>query len=592
MSGSDLKVAVILTGKDTASDVVRRFDRQAKTSALSIARSFDTMGNRINTTTKYVAGLSTAFATWQAKKAITDSAELDKQLISVGQNASATKEQINGMRKELLTMSQETGRNANDLLNGVSTLVAGGQDWNTSLAIVKAMNPAMAVTGASAETLASALGVAKEQFDFDLTKVENSTLLLDQMTVAGRKGNAELENLSDIFARVGPNAKAANMGFVDTLAFVEGLSKTEKAPDRLATLADSTLRLFTNSKYRNKAQAATRVPFYEKDGSKRAPLDIMEDIQKKYSKLKTVKQRDEFMDKAFEGADLDTLKGLRIAFDKGSLEGMRNMAAEINDASGTIARDLPGAINNSIDQTARLKNALREAADGFAQPINKAQTDLIQYAMDEKKLTGKDMLVGGAAAVASTLLLMRGAGGISKAIGSRFANSAAGLAEGKALEAAAGVQPVFVVNMPGSMGGSAAGTAVDVAKSAAGAGGLLATVKMLSGPGIMRAALGVAARGAGMVGLAGTAGYGIGKYAVNPLINAGLSAHEGSDTTLGSKIYDWMNPNAPGMKSEVGGELNIKVDVASGKVSFPFLQQKGGMGINVTQGPYMMGAGS
>ena len=67
----------------------------------------------------------------------------------------------------------------------------------------------MAVTGASAETLASGMTVAAQSFGFDLSDLKTAKLMLDQMYAAGNLGNAELENLADIFARVGNNAKTA-----------------------------------------------------------------------------------------------------------------------------------------------------------------------------------------------------------------------------------------------------------------------------------------------------------------------------------------------------------------------------------------------
>ena len=68
--------------------------------------------------------------------------------------------------------------------------------------------------------------------------------MLDQMYAAGKLGNAELENLADIFARVGNNAKTAGLSFEGALAFIERMSLVERQPERLATLVDSTLRLF------------------------------------------------------------------------------------------------------------------------------------------------------------------------------------------------------------------------------------------------------------------------------------------------------------------------------------------------------------
>jgi uncharacterized membrane protein len=72
-----------------------------------------------------------------------------------------------------------------------------------------------------------------------------------------------------------------------------------------------------------------------------------------------------------------------------------------------------------------------------------------------------------------------------------------------------------------------------VMSAGSGIGGLLAKAAPIAGS--------VAA-----VGAAGAAGYGIGKYLVNPLIDSGLSAVTGKETSLGGAIYDMFNddPNA------------------------------------------------
>lgn len=228
-----------------------------------------------------------------------------------------------------------------------------------------------------------------------------------------------LENLSDIFARVGVNAANAGMGFDKTLAFIETLSLVERQPERLATLADSTLRLFNNQSYRKEAEKATGVKFFDAKGSRRDALAVMADLKKQFDKLKTDAQRDDFMNKAFGKADLDTLKGMRILLSGDSLSKANSFTDDIAKASGTLKREMPEAISNAVDQTGRLKAALREAADGFAQPINETLQQAIKWGMDSKEngglaLSGQDMLLGGAGLAVGTLLAARYGG---KAIG-------------------------------------------------------------------------------------------------------------------------------------------------------------------------------
>ncbi len=451
-----------------------------------------------------------------------DSAKLDKALTGIKLNAGAGREEVNALRADFFRMAKDSGRNVEDIKQGFGNLVAMGQSWQAAREEIDATNIAMAVTSASADKLTSALGVASEAYHIDLAQPGQALALLDKMTVAGRKGNAELENLSDIFARVGVNAANAGMGFDKTLAFIETLSLVERQPERLATLADSTLRLFNNQNYRKEAEKATGVKFFDAKGSRRDALAVMADLKKQFDKLNTDAQRDSFMNKAFGKADLDTLKGMRILLSGDSLSKANSFTDDIAKASGTLKREMPEAISNAVDQTGRLKAALREAADGFAQPINDTLQQAIKWGMDNKEngglaLSGQDMLLGGAGLAAGTLLAARYGGKAIGALLGKGTDLATGVATGKALEAAAGVQSVYVVNMPGSGPlGSAADTAATAAAAGAAtsigtkiktglamAGGLPLKDFVKLGP----AALGTTAAG---VAVAGAAGYGIG----------------------------------------------------------------------------------
>lgn len=407
-------------------------------SSLSLASGLDRLAG------KYTAMISGVAATYASTRAIMDSAKLDKQLIQIRQTAGATAKMTEVLRKELHQMSLETGQSLDSLLGGFNNLIQAGMDWEQALLTIKAVNPAMAVTGAQAEVLTAALAVAGEAFDFDLSKPKLAAELLDQMTTAGRLGNAELEDLSGIFARVGVNANAANLSFSDTLGFIERLSYIERSPERLSTLADSTLRLFTNQKYLEKAASATGVSFYDAEGQRREAFDVLDDIAAKFKSLKTDSAWDRALSITFGETDLDTQRGLRALLSGEAISEARSMSQEIAQSTGTIGKDLQDAIDNSVDQVARLKNALKEAADEFSQPINEAIGNAVQFLLDEKKLDGKDLLLGGAATAALGVGAVKGSSALLK----RFGSTGIGVATGKALEEVTGVQPVFVVNMP------------------------------------------------------------------------------------------------------------------------------------------------
>lgn len=398
-------------------------------------------------TGRYAAGLAGLGVSYKAAQAVMDSARLDKGLMRTSQTMGLTAQQAEEARQALFVMARQTGQTVDDLKAGFDRLGASGMDYDQALASIRAINPAMAVTGASADQLASALSVAGEIFKFDLSRPETAVRLLDQMTVAGRLGNAELEDLASIFARVGGNAKNAGLSFSETLAFFEQLSLIEKEPERLATLADSTLRLFTNQNYLKEAAAATGVTFYDAKGERRAAFDVLQDIARKYQTFKTDAQRDKAFAQAFGKTDLDTQRGLRALFDKGVLVKLRQVDTEISKASGTIARDLPAAINNSVDQVGRLKAALSQAADDFARPFNEAIAGGIAMLLDGEGLSGKQLLGGAAAAGVAGYGALKLAGmGLSRLGGKAAGGLVANVAKQAGLAGLKLPLPVYVVN--------------------------------------------------------------------------------------------------------------------------------------------------
>lgn len=443
---------------------IRKFTTTAK-------REFDSLKNAVTSIEGKLASLGVTIG---ATAAIMQSARLDKSLTQIGQTAGASESEVVGLRKELFRMSKETGQGVDDLRDGFNNAVQSGLRFNEALPVIDATNIAMAVTGASADRLTSSLTVASTAYQFDLTQPKKALTILDQMTVAGRLGNAELANLSDIFARVGPNAASAGMGFDKTLGFIEGLSQIERQPERLATLADSTLRLFNNLNYMEDAKKATKVEFFNADGSRRDAMLVLADIKKQYDKLDTDKKRALFIQKAFGKADLDTIKGMRVLLAGDMLNTINGFATQIKEAGGTLERDLPKAISNSVDQVGRLKGSLREAADSFAQPINDTISKVIKLTMDKNEngglgMDGKDMLMAGGGAALATILTAKLGPKAFKSIAGKVSGLGTGVATGKALEEAAGITPVFVTNMPdGGISGFPDITKIDPKKTAAG----------------------------------------------------------------------------------------------------------------------------
>lgn len=592
MSNRDLSLVMRLYA-DTARFVsgltqgegsMKRFGSVAK-------REFDAIRSAATSIQGQLASLGLATGTVAS---LMQSARMDKGLTQIGQTAGMSRSEVAQLRGELFRMAGETGQAVDDLQVGFNNAVQSGLKFNEALPVLDATNKAMAVTGASADRLTAGLTVAATAFNFDLAKPELAQQLLEKMTVAGRLGNAELQNLSDIFARVGVNASSAGFSFDKTLAFIEGLSQIERQPERLATLADSTLRLFNNLKYMKELAQATGVRFFDsKTGERRDPIEIFKDVKAKYDKLKTDKQRAVFLQNALDKADLDTIKGVKALLGGDMLDKIGgDYTRAIGAAGGTFKNDLPEAISNAVDQVGRLKSELRKAADEFTRPINDTLQNAIKRGLDSKEsgglgLSGKEMVAGGAATALGTVLAARYGG---MALAKRFGGTAAGVAEGKALEAAAGVTPVFVVNWPGAPLGGLPG--------------------MPGGPSTAPTA-GTVASGAGLMRLAGRASlsvaplaamYGVKEWAEDQSNDVGRVNAIGGVSDSIKRVLGWLGMDKDASiaarreanraelngDNELKGEIRIAID-REGSVTGVRASSSGRVAMNVDNGVTMAG---
>lgn len=602
MSNRDLTLSMKLyadatrfvAGLTTGESGIRKLSSTAK-------REFDALKNTLNSVEGRLGSIGVTIG---ATAAIMQSAQLDRELSLLKLSAGASADETARLRKELFQSQIQYGSNVDELKSGVDALVAGGLSMQQATAAVDPMAKVLLVAKTNANALAKAMGVASRQFDIDLGDQKQAALLLDKMTVAGRLGNAELENLPDVFARVGANARKAGLDIDKTLALSESLSLFEPDANRLGTLVDSTLRVFTNANYLKNAQRGTGIKFFAEDGSRRDPLTVMSEIEKKYKSLKTDKEKFNFTSAAFGQADMDTVKGLESLLSGGGLSNLSKMLFDIRKANGSVAGDVNEALDEAQIQAQRLKGTLRLAADEFAKPINKAFADIVQFTMRDKKsgglgMDGQDMLLAGGGAILGTALAARYGGKAIKGIAGKFGNVGTGVATGKALEAAAGVTPVYVVNMPAdgiaglNIPGVGSPMSTTVAKNASklktGAallgGSNMAALRMMGGAAMGTAGLGVTA--------AGAVGYGAGT-----LINKGIEGTFIADA-IGRQVAIALAPFSEDARSalmnefntktaELNGTINIKLDQDGRFIGASVKTSQPGVKVSVDNGRYMM----
>jgi len=422
--------------------------RMLKSMAAGVRTELDRLKRLGGSAQGQLAGLGLGFG---AATGLVGSAALDRQLIRTQQTAGMTAAQREEWREEGFRIAKQYGLGREGVDSGFNTLIASGVEYGAAKKTADAIGQGTAVTGADAAILGKAVVAGASAFNIDLNKDGAALELLQKMTVAGRLGNAELENLADLFPKIGQSAQRAGMSISQALAFTETLSTVEMQPERLGTLADSTLRVFGIKAYQEQVTKSTGVQFFDKSGSYRDPAAVLGDLKSKYDKLKTDKDRARFLGVTFKGMDQDTVRGMGIMLSGNRLETFKEQSAEIARAEPVFNKDLADNVNSATGTGSRMRATLSQAIDRMAQPLNKSFTEFGTYILDDLNLTGEQMLGAGIATGLGGYYAGRGAKAGAGALLNKFLGGPETLknvAVGKVLEEAAGVTSVFVTNWP------------------------------------------------------------------------------------------------------------------------------------------------
>lgn len=382
---------------------------------------------------------------------LTGSAKLDRSLIRTQQTAGMTNAEREEWREEGFRIAKKYGLDRTDVDSGFNTLIASGVNYGASKTTSDAIGQATAVTGADSAVLGKAVVAGASAFNLDLNKAGVALDLLQKMTVAGRQGNAELENLADLFPKIGGAAQQAGMSLAQALAFTETLSTVEMQPERLGTLAESTLRVFSNKTYRDQVTNASGVEFFDSKGASRNPERVFADLKRKYEKMSTDEERGKFMGTVFKGMDQDTIRGMRIMLTGDRNETFSRQAKEIQGAKPIFESDLKDNVESATGAGARMKATLGEAIDRMSKPLNKGFADFGSYLLDDLNLSGEQLLAGSAAVGVGGYYADRGVKAGAGALINKFMGgpeTLKNIAVGKVLEEATGVTSVFVTNWP------------------------------------------------------------------------------------------------------------------------------------------------
>jgi TP901 family phage tail tape measure protein len=232
---------------------------------------------------------------------------------------------------------------------------------------------------------------------------------------------------------------------------------------------------------------------------------------------------------------------------------MEGFSANLKSLIGTAQTTAAAIFDPWLGFLTKIVAKTNEATDAIGKFAEKNPSKLLPIA-------GAGLVVGG---LLAGKYGARGLGALLKG----GASTALGVAEGKALQAAAGVTPVFVTNWPVTLGGSAVVDALGgVAGGAAAGGGKKAAGWMMRKFGLLAgSSMGLASTELLPLLLAGGAGYGVGtglNYGLGGLSGWASGGKYKGTGWAGDQVYDMFHPEpAKGFqKNEI--KIDLQIDSA------------------------------
>lgn len=231
-------------------------------------------------------------------------------------------------------------------------------------------------------------------------------------------------------------------------------------------------------------------------------------------------------------------------------EAMKGFNKRVTALRGNVSSTIANLFQPALVPATALVKKVDELVSGIGRASMESDTlnkTVSNMSLGSMALGGVATAGAGVGALYYLRKSLKGAGGW-KALFGRGASTAAGIAEGKAIEAATGVSSVFVTNWPAGFG---AGGVASQAAAAAGLGfGGKAKKLFGAGAGILTKNPLVAAIAAGAIG-----GGMVGKYAYN---NTDLGRNYGD--WMGEKLDRILYPQAYGEETKNTVNISLHVD--------------------------------
>lgn len=593
-------VAIQFTAIDLLSRVVDRVKGRMSSLASAnqdVQQSFDRMAN----SAKYAgyAGVATIALANGLRPAVTAAGNLQEAMLRVKGNlagsakdAADLQQQLAQVKSNAITISAEAPFSAEDVVNIQNSLLKAGvplADISGKAGAAFAATALASLSGEAPEMIGNALAKIGGQF-----KLQGGQFgeIADWLVRVDDASATDIPTIIQGMTMAGSQANSLRISAKDTVTTLGALSNLT---DRAGSSLDNMLKaMVPKTREQMKLLKKYKLDFFV-EGRFVGMEAATDQLREKFGKIKDDEERDSTLQTIFgdEGGRaakelINAAKGYREiqAGAEESLSAAQKLTiwgegfnASLKKLGGTVKSTLAAYFEPALAPLAAITNKVNELTSKLGELAQKRPSVAKAVGWSALGAVGVGGLatVGlGARAMLNGKKFLSGVGGLKGLLGSA-GSATAGIAKGMAVEAATGVQAVFVTNWPDGIGGGVLSKVTPEDSLLKKAGGkaagwvdkvpsflpksMLAKLATMGNTGATLAG-GVGAAGVGTAALAlaisGAVGLAVGAAANKYLING---TEIGSE--VGDKIGEWTNRLAAlfgNEESKRAIEMNIQID--------------------------------
>jgi len=444
-------IAQIAQGFKGLASQVGGVGSQAEKAAARTNRALKLLDQGLSSTAARVTGLASGVGIGMLARSIMD---LDHRLMNIGNTYNMSGAQVEGLRRRVKQLATDSGTSSEELLAVWKALRDQGASGEEAETVMRAVNEAMLQLGEAGVDTALGLKAAAAAFGFDMADPKQTMDALNTIATAAREGAVTTGSMAAALAQVGTGARDANATMTQTLALAEAFAGTSMP----VTEATTRIRAFfamlndpANTEALDKV-GKTKLGHgivFDSEGMRRSFQDTMKDVRSLLAGTKTDKEAQDLVAQMFKNAPQEATQVLGyILKNEQGWQSYLTILEKVGRADQLTAQKRERALKDAAIQTQRLRERLDELARTGLSPILGQVERVVKMLADHPELLDLGVGVGGR--LLAGAIAFKGYKAGKEIIDQLTGKGGAGSAVGETIAGVAGVQKVFVVNMPGA----------------------------------------------------------------------------------------------------------------------------------------------